>query len=358
MYERDREKRMEFEKRDLIKKYIKLQIGYPQHKSLFKTLKRKESSRAILIGTPIHGNLGDQLIAKECIKLVYSFGYKTVIEIPEFFYEIFSNKIELLDTDTIFICGGGWMGDLYEDELVIEDVLKKWKDNQIIILPQTIYFGSNKYSSVNQLKNILLKAKNVKLCLREKNSYEFAKTNFESANVKCYLLPDMALLALNHIKSDVEKKPIIYVSLRDDAERILTVDEKKEILTYIQKKEMGIEETSTVIKKKVLPISKREKYINRKIEEFSAGKLVITDRLHTMVFALLSGTPCLAFDNLTHKVSGVADTWLNNITGLKIIDHSDWTGISGAIDELLSIQKIETIHLLEYFDQLKNDLEL
>ena len=50
------------------------------------------------------------------------------------------------------------MGDLYEDELVIEDVLKKWKDNQIIILPQTIYFGSNKYSSVNQLKNILLKA--------------------------------------------------------------------------------------------------------------------------------------------------------------------------------------------------------
>lgn len=53
------------------------------------------------------------------------------------------------------------------------------------------------------------------------------KSNFESDNVKCYLLPDMALLALNHIKSDVEKKPIIYVSLRDDAERILTVDEKK-----------------------------------------------------------------------------------------------------------------------------------
>lgn len=69
MYERDREKRMEFEKRDLIKKYIKLQIGYPQHKSLFKTLKRKESSRAILIGTPIHGNLGDQLIGKRMYKI-------------------------------------------------------------------------------------------------------------------------------------------------------------------------------------------------------------------------------------------------------------------------------------------------
>ena len=66
----------------------------------------------------------------------------------------------------------------------------------------------NKYSSVNQLENILLKAKNVKLCLREKNSYEFAKTNFESDNVKCYLLPDMALLALNQIKSDVEKNQI------------------------------------------------------------------------------------------------------------------------------------------------------
>lgn len=64
-------------------------------------------------------------MAKECIKLVYSFGYKTVIEIPEFFYEIFSNKIELLDTDTIFICGGGWMGDLYEDEACNRGCFKK-----------------------------------------------------------------------------------------------------------------------------------------------------------------------------------------------------------------------------------------
>ena len=32
------------------------------------------------------------------------------------------------------------MGDLYEDQMVIEDVIQRLCDNKIIILPQTVYF--------------------------------------------------------------------------------------------------------------------------------------------------------------------------------------------------------------------------
>ena len=33
------------------------------------------------------------------------------------------------------------MGDLYEDQMVIEDVIQRLCDNKIIILPQTVYFS-------------------------------------------------------------------------------------------------------------------------------------------------------------------------------------------------------------------------
>src|SRR5699024_1734022 len=49
----------------------------------------------------------------------------------------------------------------------------------------------------------------------------------------------------------------------------------------------------------------RKKYLERKFKEFSTSKLVVTDRLHGMIFSLITGTPCIAFDNISKKVSGV-----------------------------------------------------
>ena len=56
-----------------------------------------------------------------------------------------------------------------------------------------------------------------------------------------------------------------------------------------------------------------------KIREFSAGRLLITDRLHGMIIAALAGIPCLAFDNATHKVRGVFE-WLRGLGNIMIAD--------------------------------------
>ena len=48
--------------------------------------------------------------------------------------------------------------------------------------------------------------------------------------------------------------------------------------------------------------------IKKKIVEFSSCKIIVTDRLHGMIFSLIAGVPCVAIDNKNHKVSGVYKT--------------------------------------------------
>ncbi|MBD5547214.1 MAG: hypothetical protein HDQ97_07435 [Lachnospiraceae bacterium] len=304
-----------------IKKYIKLKVAYPHFAEIFFKLLKSEDKRAVLIGTPVHSNLGDHLIAKECMIFLKK-KYNFVIEVPEFVYELFPNKIVTNKDDDIFIVGGGWMGDLYEDECVVEDIIERFPNNSITILPQTVYFDKGNYSSVKQLRKVLKRAKNITFCLREEQSYNFCIANFSMPNIKILLKPDMALLALNNIVKKNNRSNVIYLSLRNDAEKSINIDDIDRIRRLPQFLDYSFIETSTVIKKKIVSINKRDKEIKSMINQFSNGKLVITDRLHTMVFALLAGTPCIIYDNLTHKVGGIYKTWLKDMPGLIYMDQN------------------------------------
>ena len=74
--------------------------------------------------------------------------------------------------------------------------------------------------------------------------------------------------------------------------------------------------------KSPLSLKNRKKELSRVFADFAEGKVLVTDRLHAMLFSVLSGTPCIALDNKTGKVFGVAD-WLKD-TGMVILaDSSD-----------------------------------
>ena len=64
---------------------------------------------------------------------------------------------------------------------------------------------------------------------------------------------------------------------------------------------------------------RREFFLNKKLDEFAKAEIVITDRLHGMIFATITGTPCIAFDNLSNKVSGVYE-WIMDQSYVKCID--------------------------------------
>ena len=348
---------MELKKVDKLKKYIKLIIAYPDYSKLFKKLKIKQENRAILIGTPIHGNLGDSLIAQQCLIYLKS-RYKHVVEIPEFFYEIFSDKIKIYGKDDIYICGGGWMGNMYEDEIVIEHILSKWPQNKKIILPQTISFSVNgKFSSSEKMKSILIKENRTIICVREENSYKICRDDLSLMDDKIILLPDMALLALKGRERRNHRNNKIIFSIRNDIEKCTIDMQIESIRQYLRSKGYECIDSSTVISRKVIGIKKRDRYIMEKIREYSDASLVITDRLHSMVFAVLAGCKCVAIDNSTHKVSGVYKEWLNNVSGVWLLEESTKLSVE-FVDKCLKCEEYpQTIDLSGRLAELDKRVE-
>ncbi len=311
---------MKFSMFDKLKKLIKLTIAYPSFFRIFLLLNKNIENRAILIGSPVHNNLGDHLIAIQALRYISSLGYKYIIEIPEFAYELLYKRIKIRKNDTIFISGGGWMGNLYEDESVIESVLCQYQRNRIIILPQTIYYekSPNMLSEISSLKNSVRTAEDLLVCVRDVYSYDFVKRELVGLS-KCLLLPDMGMLALDSIKEkDNVERHRIGISLRTDKETSSTICSES-FYEYFRNKGYIIEQISSIEKRRVVRIKNRQELVNKKIDEFGRYDLIITDRLHSIIFALLSGTKCIGIDNKTHKIRGVYEAWFKNSESLMII---------------------------------------
>lgn len=343
---------MKFTIIDKIKKFIKLTISDPFFFRVFFLLSANTENRAILIGSPVHNNLGDHLIAIQTVEYIKSLGYSNIIEIPEFVYELYSKFLRLQKSDIVFISGGGWMGNLYEDESVIEDILYRYAENCIIILPQTIYFEESKniMCDISSLKKAIARANNLIICVRDLYSYEFAQKELMELS-KCLLVPDMGMLALNSIrKVDNTQKFRIGVSLRDDIERSGVIIQDR-FYTYFEDMGYRIEYISSFGKGKIVRFKNRKKILEKKIDEFNKYDLIITDRLHSAILALLAGVKCIAIDNKTHKIDGVYKAWLNNCTGLSIIDKDKFNG-SEIYNEYMKIKKPQNVNFWSDMDKL------
>ena len=83
--------------------------------------------------------------------------------------------------------------------------------------------------------------------------------------------------------------------------------------------------------------NKRKKVIYKKLKKFAKSKIVITDRLHGMIFAYLTQTPCIVFSNYNHKVKGVYD-WLKSNTNT-IIYETEIENLENGIDKILNIKE-------------------
>ena len=120
---------------------------------------------------------------------------------------------------------------------------------------------------------------------------------------------------------------------RDDKERSIDNLELQKLLHYCKEKNIETSITTTVINKWIKP-KDREQIFYQKIEEFKHSKLVITDRLHAMLFSAISGTPCIALNNLSGKVQGGYE-WIKH---LKYIRFADSPGqIYRYLDEMICL---------------------
>ena len=300
-----------------LKKYIKKLKKEIQHKNgLFEKL-------YYIMATPEHGNLGDQAIISAEIKYLNKIGIdkELLIEIPESYYYHCKNIVNqyIRPEDVIIINGGGNLGTLWENcDDIISDIVESFSDYKIIFFPESCYYSMD-YSGKKRLernKQIDDGCKNLYITLRDKYSFDFFKQNFST---KVMYVPDI-VLSLSY-ESERNKRKGVLLCLREDKERVLSKDKIDEIKDLLMIMGLQYKETSTLVPEKITR-KNRDKLLYKKWEEFSSAKLVITDRLHGMIFSAITGTPCLAMDNINKKVSGVYE-WIKTLDYIQCVTDNN-----------------------------------
>jgi len=300
--------------------YIRRNLAWRKIKKA--VLKSKKNNRRVfLVATPEHGNLGDSAIVyaeRQIIRRKYA--KRNIIEIPNSLYLYYRDSIQKLvkPNDLIVIDGGGNLGTLWiEEDDKITDIIDRYKNNKIIVFPQTCYYDDNSEARLKRNKAIYESAPQLTITLRDRASYNFAMDNFNS--VSCAYIPDVVLSITDVPKKD--KRNGVLLCFRKDREKIIGDDAIVDIRNHLNDNNITFSETDTIITRSV-SARNRKKEIYSKWSEFGGAELVITDRLHGMIFAAITGTPCIAVDNVSKKVSGVYE-WIKDLQYIRVLDKHD-----------------------------------
>lgn len=251
------------------------------------------------------------------------------------YWKKYFNKIINI-SDTILISGGGHIGTLWPDEdNTIIDILLRFSENKIVILPQTAYWdGGSKKEHQDKLKCAINNCRSLVIMVRERNSYDSLTKVLESKKSNIICVPDMVTY-LNYAPNNDKQNKTILLCMRDDKECVSYGVSGEKIAAMVNN-EYDILYTNTVVTGNVYRETRKEK-VYAKLEEFSNASLVIIDRLHGMIFSALAGTPCIAIDNVSKKVSGVYN-WIRSLEYITMVESEDMLR-EDLIRQMLSLGK-------------------
>lgn len=269
----------------------------------------KDFPKILVIGVSDYGNLGDQAIGYAQRQfLENSFPNKRIVEVPVRTPVSHISKI-VNEKDIFIFTGGGNLGDLYSFvDVYYIPLMKRFSKNKKIFMPQSATFTTSPNpSEYNRLvKTFAQNGTNLTITARETKSFEIFKTIF--ASNKVILTPDI-VLTLD--KQKAISKSGALVLFRKDSEVVKSdEDKKKKIISMLQSR-FEVTVSDTVVEHKV-KIEDRESELEQLWKKISEAEIVVTDRLHGMIFAIITGTPCLVFDNYNSKIKYTYNDWINS----------------------------------------------
>lgn len=318
---------------------------------------RKENKRFILVGTPLHGNLGDQAITLAEYKyLKDNFEDRSIIEIPRYYFELFEGQFKkyIKKTDVILIPGGGSLGTLWiAEEYFVRKIIQRYSDNAIVIFPQTVFYAEDKGAKLELKKSeeIYNNHGNLCICAREKFSYEFMRKHYKQC--KILYTPDIVLYLLDKLEIEERVRQGVLLCFRKDKEKQIDDETIEQVMGFIENMGERIIVTDTVVKSTVYT-SNREEELEKIWRVFSTSKLVITDRLHGMIFAAITGTPCIVFRNSNHKVEGVYK-WIKELDYIQLVNNVEDVKIF--FSNLFNKESKDKISLEKSFESLTETIK-
>ena len=275
--------------------------------------------KALLLQSPLYGNLGDQAIVIAELQVLRK------LNIPCLDYPWEQDVERICSRFTPKKClilqqGGGNLGQLWpREENRFRTTLTLFKNNKLIVFPQTIYFDMETEEGracFEKSREIYQSHHNLIMFVREQYSYAFMRNHMPEVQVQ--LVPDMAML-LNPLNGSKNlHRQGVLLCMRSDKEKKISIDKYERLKNMLENLEESVTVTDTAFAGDI-DIQKREQLLEDKLSEFLSSSLVITDRLHGMIFAAITETPCIVIDSLSHKLRGCYE-WIKDLDYIRFVE--------------------------------------
>jgi len=306
-----------------------------------------------------YGNLGDVAITYAQHKFLSStFAEYTVTEIP---ISQTLNGLEYVrriikKDDIITTVGGGNMGDLYEQiENFRQLTFEYFPNNKIISFPQTIDFSESKNGNkaLEIAKKTYQDHKHLLLLAREQKTFDFFQKYFPKC--KSLLVPDI-VMSLNRVEPTYERNGAV-ICLREDKEKKLTVKQNNELISIITSNYNSHSYRDTHIGTDFMSLKNRTGELFSIWDDFKKAEVVITDRLHGMIFCFITNTPAIVLLNNNHKVQS-SYKWIQSSKNIYLIANYSAKNVEEVINEIKNDTTLNSKEdLTKHFFKIKEIVE-
>lgn len=298
--------------------------------------------KIFLIGTPEHPNIGDSAIAVGELEFIrqYFSGYY-VVELTDRKFERYYSEMAYYigQDDLIFLHGGGNIGERYMQHQNIRNrVIQDFPQNPITILPQTIYFESTEQGKkeLERTKNIYSQHNNLTLFTRGMTSLEFARNHFPLVRSECAL--DLALFLKPRF--EVERNGIL-ACIRDlNDESGLSNEQYQRVFQIVEQYDPNFIKTNNIFQDddKNIYSCIRSNVVECELKKFASHRVIVTDRLHGLIFAVITMTPCVLLRSYNQKIAEFYEL-LKDSNAIFYVDQN-LDKIGEAIEQAMHVQNI------------------
>lgn len=260
--------------------------------------------------------------------------------------------------DIITITGGGNMSDLYPS---LEDsrrfLVGQFPRNRIISFPQTADFSDTPAGrrELARSRRSYERHRLLRLFAREPVSFELMRRLFPKTSVD--LVPDI-VLSMPAQTGDLPRSGVL-MCMRADKESVLGLGPRAALVDQIAVSVPGVRVTDTVLERADrLSLDERNRELAALIGAFRVAEAVVTDRLHGMILAAITGTPCVVMKSCNHKIAGTHRAWLAGNPRIVLLEDYSAASVLGALARLRahgSCKRVD-LGLSAAFDPLRRSL--
>lgn len=301
----------------------------------FQFLTKLDGPKAFVFLAADYGNLGDVAItyAQEAFLKKYLPDYHIIdLPISKTIEAIHAVKKCIAPGDLITTVGGGNFGNRYDQiEFYRQLIIETFPDHKIVAFPQTIEFSEDSVGkdALEVAKKVYQAHPTLVLGAREKRSFDEMHQDFPKNKVT--LSPDI-VMSLDKREPKKQRQGAI-ISMRMDSEKKLNPTEESLILSELEKRYPYPERWDTHIGTSQMTMEERINSLHKIWDAFRGAELVVTDRLHGMIFCYITGTPCLVFQNSNHKIVS-SHHWISFSPRIRVVPEVNIATLNNAMDEL------------------------